>query len=140
MATQQIIPYISFNGTCEEALAFYKDVFGGKVEIVTRYDNPAMNAPEAYRNKILHARFYADGITIFASDVMPGKTAKGTSGDVALSIAYETAEEGKQVFDGLSAGGDVHIPFKKQFWGDYHGNFTDKYGIRWMVNTGNDGK
>jgi uncharacterized glyoxalase superfamily protein PhnB len=29
---------------------------------------------------------------------------------------------------------DVHIPFKKQFWGDWHGNFKDRFGIRWMVN------
>lgn len=137
MATQQIIPYITYNGQCEEALEFYKSVFGGTVEIVTRYDNPAMNAPEEYRNKILHARFHNDTITIFASDIMPGKTAHGTSADVALSLSYATPEEGQRIFDALSAGGHVHIPFKKQFWGDYHGNFTDKYGIRWMLNTAN---
>ncbi|HEY4936200.1 MAG TPA: hypothetical protein VII44_06460 [Puia sp.] len=24
-----------------------------------------------------------------------------------------------------------------QFWGDWHGNFTDRFGIRWMVNCSN---
>jgi len=45
-----------------------------------------------------------------------------------------TEEEGNRIFDALSKDGKVHIPFKKQFWGGFHGNFVDKYGIRWMVN------
>ena len=67
-------PYLSFDGNCEEALNFYKGILNGRIEIVTRYDNPAMNAPDAYKNKILHARFYFGNQSIFASDVMPGKS------------------------------------------------------------------
>lgn len=130
----ELIPYVSYNGQCEEALEFYKSVLGGEIEIVTRYDNPAMNAPGEYRNKVLHARFHFSGVSIYAGDVMPGNTAKGSSADVSLSLGFTDAETAQKVFDGLSAGGKVHIPFSKQFWGDYHGNFADKYGIKWMVN------
>jgi PhnB protein len=130
----ELIPYVSFSGQCEEALEFYKSVLGGDIEIVTRYDNPAMNAPDEYRNKVLHARFHFNGVSIYASDVMPGNTAKGTSADISLSLGFTDPESAQKAFDGLSAGGKVHIPFKKQFWGDYHGNFADKYGIKWMVN------
>jgi len=34
-------PYVSFNGTAEEAFNFYKSVFGGDFETVMRWgDNP----------------------------------------------------------------------------------------------------
>jgi len=27
----------------------------------------------------------------------------------------------------------VTVPFKKQFWGDTYGNFTDKFGVQWAI-------
>ena len=53
----EMMPYLSFQGNCEEALLFYSDILDGRIEIVSRYDNPAMNTPEDFKNKILHARF-----------------------------------------------------------------------------------
>ena len=54
----EMMPYLSFQGNCEEALHFYSDILDGRIEIVSRYDNPAMNAPEDFKNKILHAQFF----------------------------------------------------------------------------------
>ena len=68
----EMMPYLSFQGNCEEALHFYSDL-DGPIKIVSRYDNPAMNAPEDFKNKILHARFSFGNYTLFASDVMPNK-------------------------------------------------------------------
>lgn len=133
-----MVPYLHFEGNCEEALNFYKDILNGRVEIQSRYDNPAMNAPEAYKNKVLHGRLYFSegkaGQAIYASDVFPGQSAHKSSGDAALSLDFPDPESGKEVFDRLSEGGAVGVPFEKQFWGDWHGNFTDRYGIHWMVN------
>jgi PhnB protein len=28
----------------------------------------------------------------------------------------------------------VEMPMADQFWGDYFGSFTDKYGVKWMIN------
>jgi PhnB protein len=136
MANTQIemMPYLSFQGNCEEALNFYRDILDGRIEIVSRYDNPAMNVPEDFKNKILHARFSFGNNTVFASDVMPKKQAEQMAGNIAISLGLHDEVTAKNIFDGLSAGGDVHIPFKKQFWGDWHGNFRDRFGIRWMVN------
>jgi PhnB protein len=130
----QLTPYINFNGDCEEALNFYAKILDGKIDIVNRYDNPAMNAPKEYQDKILHAEFVFSGNKIFASDPMPGKTRERGNGDASLSLAVENSATGQKIFDALSAGGKVHVPFKQQFWGAWHGNFTDKFGIKWMVN------
>jgi PhnB protein len=133
----QLVPYINFNGDCEEALKMYQSILGGDIQIASRYDNPAMNAPKEFQQKILHATFTFSGNTIMASDIMPNKDMTRGSGDASLSLSVATPEEGEKIFNELSKDGKVHIPFKKQFWGDWHGNFIDKFGIRWMVNAGN---
>ena len=130
----ELMPYLQFRGNCEEALLFYKDALDGRVEIVSRYDNPAMNAPEEFKNKILHAAFYFGKYQLFASDTMPKKTEEPFLPNISLSLGINNEEQAKDIFDRLSVGGKIHIPFKKQFWGDWHGNFTDRFGIRWMVN------
>lgn len=131
---KDLIPYLNFEGNCEEALNYYKDILGGRVEIQTRYDNPAMNAPEDYKNKVLHGRLYFGDKAIYASDIFPGKKAHKNSGDVQLSLDVSDPETGKKIFDQLAEGGKTGLAFEKQFWGDWHGNLTDKFGIRWMVN------
>jgi PhnB protein len=131
----EMMPYLSFRGSCEEALNFYKGILGGQIEIASRYDNPAMNAPEEFKNKILHAVFKFGTYTLFASDVMPKKQDELFNSNIALSLSLQDEKQAGDLFESLSAGGKIHVPFKKQFWGDWHGNFTDRFGIRWMVNS-----
>jgi PhnB protein len=130
----QVIPYLSFEGNCEEALNIYKKIFNGKLEIVNRYDNPAMKAPEEYKNKVLHARLSFGDNSIFASDVFPGQSRDKSGSNISLSLSFRDLEEAKRVYEQLTEGGKTKIPFEKQFWGAWHGNLTDKFGIQWMVN------
>ena len=131
-----LVPYLSFRGNCEEALNTYANIFGGKVTVRERYNNPAMNMAKEFHDKVLHASLEFNGITILASDIVPRNPAEGGtgSGDAALSLDVSSAEDGKRIFDQLAQGGKVNVPFEKQFWGAWHGNLRDKYGIRWMVN------
>ncbi len=135
MNTEEIklTPYLFFQGNCEEALNYYQRILNGSVHIMQRYDNPAMQAPKEQRDKVLHALFQFGSNTIFASDVFHGPAPSGIS-NVALSLNFPDAEIGNEVFNSLAAGGVISIPFEKQFWGSYHGNLTDKYNNRWMVN------
>ena len=130
----EMMPYLSFRGDCEEALSFYKEILDGRVEIASRYDNPAMNAPEDFKNKILHASFHFGKYILFASDVMAKKQNDELTSNIAISLGLHDEAFAQNIFDRLSEGGKIHVPFKKQFWGDWHGNFTDRFGIRWMVN------
>lgn len=131
----EMTPYLQYQGNCEEALLFYKDILDGRVEIVSRYDNPALNAPDNYKNKILHAVFFFGGHQLFASDNMPKNLNEPFRPNISLSLGFRDEELAKPFFEKLSVGGEIHIPFEKQFWGDWHGNFTDRYGIRWMINS-----
>jgi PhnB protein len=53
-----------------------------------------------------------------------------------LSLASNDASEAKTVFDRLSEGGDVAMPFAPTFWGGSFGMFTDRFGQEWMVSGG----
>lgn len=131
---KSIIPYLTFDGNCEEALNYYGKVFDGKVNIENRYDNPAMKAPKEYHNKVLHASLKFGDNIILASDIFPGSQLNRGSSDTSLSLTAVSPDEGKRIFERLAEGGKVHVPFEKQFWGAWHGNLTDRYGIKWMMN------
>ncbi len=53
----------------------------------------------------------------------------------ALLIESDDADAARALFEALSAGGRVTVPFAKQFWGDRYGNFTDKFGVQWAMNS-----
>ncbi len=129
-----LVPYLQFHGNCEEALNFYKEILEGRIEITSRYDNPAMKAPEDFKNKILHASFYFGKYMMFASDMMPKKLGDSVHSNIAMSLGLHDEKFALEIFNKLSEGGKINVPFKKQFWGDWHGNFMDRFGIRWMVN------
>jgi PhnB protein len=130
----RINPYLRFNdGKCREAMNFYKDAIGGELTLQTVGESPMASEMPESPEKIMHATLNnGDKAIILASDMMRDKA---TIGDhMAVSLNYDTVEEGRKAFDALSKGGEPFMPFEKAFWGDYFGVFTDKYGIEWMIN------
>lgn len=133
----QVVPYLFFTGNCEEALNFYKGVFGGDIAEIMRWKDMPKDAggPEVTaenENKVMHARFNSSAVQLMAADASPGKTYG--EGPVSLSIGLSDPSEAQRVFDALSAGGKVEMPLADMFWGAKFGMFTDKFGIDWMMN------
>ena len=129
----ELEPYLFFYGRCEEALNFYKDVFGGEISSVHRFEGSPMEAqlPPNFKNKIMHANFKSPDLKFMASDGKPGQAQ--TEGNVSLSLATEDAAEGERVFNALAQGGKISMPFQDVFWGGKYGALTDKFGIDWMM-------
>lgn len=50
-----------------------------------------------------------------------------------ISISAESKEEADNLYNGLSAGGQVEMPIGESPWGSYFAMFRDKYGVEWMV-------
>jgi len=64
-------PYISFDGTAQEAMEFYKEVFGGELTMNT-FGSFGQSDP-AIADKIMHAQLEtSNGFTLMASDTAPG--------------------------------------------------------------------
>jgi len=132
-------PYLAFNGNCEEAFNFYKSVFGTEFQNLQRFgDMPSeFPMPDSAKDKILHVALPMDkGSVLMGSDSQSsfGGPEVTCGSNMTVSLATNSEEETKKLFDGLSAGGKVTMPLEKTFWNAYFGMFTDKYGIQWMVN------
>ena len=128
--------YIFFDGNCAEALRFYERTLGGKVEASMSYGQSPQpdQCPSGSSDRIMHASLSVGGRRLMASDVPAGQ-GKPMQG-FALSLNYPTASEAREVFDALSAGGTMTMPFGKTFWAEGFGMFTDRFGTPWMVGGG----
>lgn len=126
-------PYISFDGTTADAMAFYQSVLGGELTS-SSFDEFGVSEDPADAGKIMHAQLVTDGgLTLMAADA-PAAMPTTVGNNVAISLSGDDEAELRGFFDGLSAGGTVAIPFAAAPWGDVFGMFTDRFGISWLVN------
>jgi len=127
-------PYLFFSGNCQEALDFYKGLFGGEIGEIMRWKDapPDMSFGPEYANRIMHAEFSSPAVKFMASDSRP--TTQYGDGRISLSLNTRDASEAKRVFAALADGGNVEVPLEKAFWNALFGMLTDKFGIDWMVN------
>ncbi len=133
MATQ-LAPYIFLYGRCEEALEFYKSVFGGSYELMRFGEAPdTSQVPPGSGNRVMHASFTADEIAFMASDGRDVKSVDPEAGNISLSLSFDDGPRGERIFDALAAGGKVATPIDKAFWGGRFGMLTDKFGTEWLV-------
>lgn len=131
-------PYLNFDGTCEEAFLFYQSVFGGEFMggIFRMGDAPGTeNLTTEEKNKVMHIALPIGNDLLMGSDIIQGMGQTLTMGDNNLiSIFPDSREEADRLFSELAAGGKIIMPLQDQFWGDYYGNFMDKFGVAWMIN------
>jgi len=125
-----INPYLNFDGNTEEAMKFYAEALGAKLEIRRMGDSPMPVAAE-HKNRVMHAALKTDGITLMASDTQPGQSVQNGS-SVHLSLNFTDKGEQRRVWDRLAAGGAVTMPLGEQFFGLF-GMLTDKFGMHWML-------
>lgn len=134
----KVNPYLNFDGNAEEAFHFYKSVFGGEfVSHMKMSDAPDTDKlPSNEKNRTMHISLPIGKDTILmASDILPSVGHKLNQGNNKyISLHPESREEADRLFNGLSSGGQIEMPMEDQFWGDYFGCFTDKFGVMWMVN------
>ncbi|MGH3715281.1 MAG: VOC family protein [Micromonosporaceae bacterium] len=125
-------PYLSFTDTARQAMEFYRDVFGGELEMNTFGEFGQADSPDA--DKIMHARLTTDsGFTLMGADTPTGMEYNpGTN--ITVSLSGDDVDELRGYWEKLSRGGAVTVPLEKQMWGDEFGACVDQYGIPWMVN------
>jgi PhnB protein len=130
-----LTPYLLFNGSCHEAMEFYKTCFGGELTATKVKDSPAKDhMPAAQQEKILNARLKSGNLEISASDWLRPDRTPVRGNTVCLYLSGGTFEELKALFERLSESGEVTDPLKEQFFGTY-GALNDKFGVRWMFQT-----
>ncbi len=129
--------YLNFPGNAEDALKFYKGVFGGDFSALVRFkDMPMPGAPlkAGDQDKLMHVALPVGNDVLMASDVPESLGMKFVAGNNAhIAVQADSKDEAGRIFKALTAGGRVEMPIADQPWGDYYGSLTDKFGIGWMV-------
>ena len=131
-----IQPYLFFNGSCEQAIEFYRKALGAEIEMMMRFKEspeppPPGAVPPGFENKIMHASFRVGQTTVLASD--------GCSADklrfqgFSLSLSVPTEAEADRAFTTLADGGQVKMPLTKTFFSPRFGMLEDRFGIGWII-------
>ncbi len=131
-------PYFNFMGNTEEAMNFYKSIFGGEFTTFQRFKEVpgGDKMPPDEQDKIVHITLTTPkGHVFMATDALQSMEQKLTFGNnYHITIHTENEAETAKLFNGLSAGGRVEMPLNKTFWGAYCGMCADKFGVQWLIN------
>lgn len=129
----RINTYLTFNGNCREAMAFYKECLGGELFLQTIGESPlAGQMPSQMKDCILHATLTKDALVIMASD-MVGEHGLIKGNAVSLMLNCSSEEEITTFYEKLSTGGKATHPLENTFWGALFGGLTDKFGNLWLL-------
>jgi PhnB protein len=125
---------LSFDGQCEDAFKFYEQCLNGKIAFkLTWGDSPmAKDAPQHWREKIVHETLIVGGTTFSGGDALPGTYERPRGFGVLLSL--KELEDAEHLFHALAENGTVHVPLRETFWALRFGSVTDRFGIRWDIN------
>lgn len=140
----RVCTYLNFDGKTEEAFRFYKNVFrsefnGKGIERFEDVPPSTENWPpvdEAIKKMVLHVELPITGGHILMGTDAPKEMGfkLSTGNNMHICIEPESRAEADRLFNELSEGGKVNMPMADMFFGAYFGEFTDKYGINWMIN------
>jgi PhnB protein len=133
--TVRLNPYISFSDNAREALEFYRDVFGGELEISTFEGMPPeMLSDPNDATKVMHGQLTTpDGFTLMCADT-PAGMPRNVGDDISVSLSGDDLAKLTGWWEKLSASGSVTVPFVQAPWGDTFGMCIDGFGVHWMVN------
>jgi PhnB protein len=139
----RVTSYLNFPGNTEEVFMFYKSVFGTEFsgKGIQRFEDIPQGdgyppIAENIKKMVLHVELpILNGHVLMATDApkeMGFTLIQGNNMHICLEP--ETREETERIFNLLSAGGVITMPLQDMFFGAYFAEFTDKYGINWMLN------
>lgn len=139
----RVCTYLNFDGKTEEAFLFYKKVF--KTEFIGKGIERFGDIPESsghppvadeIKKMVLHVELPISGNHILMGTDAPKEMGFTLSNgnNMHICIEPETRAEADRLFNELSEDGNVTMPMADMFFGSYFGEFSDRYGINWMIN------
>lgn len=134
-----INPYIYFNGNCEEAFEFYKNVFQRDFTYLGRYKDVPQVDRQLFQetdDKIMHVTLPISNETfLMGSDNTVAYNELIRYSNFSLIVHTNKKEEADRLFNELSKEGQIKMQMNLTFWGSYYGICVDKFGINWKITT-----
>jgi len=130
--SDQVLPFLMFEGCAEEAMRFYVSVFpDSKVLEISRYGKAAPGA----EGTISRARFTVAGQTLLCSDTTV-KHAFTFSPATSLFVECKSRERMKLLVDRLSEDGKVFMPLDNYGFSKLFAWMADRFGVSWQLSLG----
>ena len=129
-----LVPYLYFNGNCEEAMTTYARVFGGEITGLMRMSDVPQDPPlpTEVANMVMNLTYtMPDGTRIMASDNWQGTSAE--TSNISLTVEFDDVASTKAAYDALIEGAEIQQAFGPQFWTDAFAAFKDRFNIRWQL-------
>ena len=135
MAVKTINPYLFFNGTASDAVAFYQKALDAKVVRIARFsDTPGAIVPAEHADRVMHAHLETGGGTLLLSDGRPGEPITGREATSRSASSTTAAPTSTGTSLPCRKAARVEEPLQDTFWGARFGLLVDRFGIHWMFN------
>lgn len=136
----QLCFYLTFNGSCREAMIFYRKCLGGSLFVQTIGESPlAERLPPLMKKAVLQATLICEGFTLVGTD-MVGEQGLVKGNTMALMLQCTSEEETHRYYNALSSGGIKTQPPIYNYWGALFGDLTDRYGNQWLLHCPSEDK
>jgi PhnB protein len=132
---KEIVTYLNFDGTCRQAMEFYKKCLGADLQVVPFSEVPGAlpKEAEAAKDRIMHANLSKGSMHLMASDTLPGMTFH-PGNNFSVSVHCDSVEESERLFAAFSENAKIIMPLQETSWAIRYGMLTDQFGINWMFN------
>lgn len=136
----EVIPYLSFNGNCEEAIKTYMEAFGGEIYGMSRWSEDTFEVTPEQIGKVMHVEFSLGNTRMAAGDNFD---CAAVNPDIKLMIHMDSEEEALHTISVLAEGGIVLSPLKphpKPDDGGCGSAIKDRFGYTWFITCPNPAK
>jgi PhnB protein len=123
-------PYLHLPGNAREALTFYGEVFGCRVELHTFEDFGRTDGPA---DAVAHGYLVDGPVALFAADVAGDEPAFRSEGLMLALLGTAAPAVLRAWFEGLSEGGRVVEELQTRPWGASDGQVVDRHGLHWLI-------
>ena len=135
-----IIPYLTFNGDCEEAVSAYMTAFGGEVLYMSRWDRENCEKPQQI-GKVMHVEFVLGSTRMGAGDNFDFS---GGNIPIRLMVHMDSLEEARRAMETLAQGGGTVLsplhPHPAPDDGGCGSMTRDRFGYCWIITCPNPEK
>ncbi|MEQ8471704.1 MAG: VOC family protein [Marinoscillum sp.] len=130
----QLVTYVYFNGNCKEAMTFYHQCLGGRLEFTTVGDTPMSgDLPKSMKQCVLQSKLQSNHINIMGSDMI-GDDGWMQGNNIAMLVNCDSREQITTLYKNLGEGGQPIHPIEPTFYGALFGGLIDRFGNSWLFN------
>lgn len=129
-------PYLHFPGTARQALTFYGDVFGCKVELHTFAEFGRTDGPG---DAIAHGFLTGGPVELYGADVGENEPPIRTEGLMLALLGTAAPATLRDWFTRLREGGRVVEDLQARAWDASDGQVVDRFGLHWLIGFEHDG-